>query len=106
MSRKFVGKYRATVLNNADPMQIGRIVVKCSSVLGDTPSDWAMPAFPVTGPQMGAWWLPQIGADVWIEFEQGDRSHPIWSGCWFASAAEVPALALAAPPGVSTFVIQ
>ena len=54
-------------------MQIGHIVVKCPSVLGETPSAWAMPAFPVAGPQMGAWWLPQIGASVWVEFEQGDR---------------------------------
>lgn len=106
MSRKFFGKHRATVLNNADPMQIGRIVVECPSVFGKTPSTWAMPAFPVTGLQMGTWWLPQVGASVWVEFEQGDPDYPIWSGCWFGSAAEVPGLALAAPPGVSNFVIQ
>jgi len=46
------------------------------------------------------------GAGVWIEFEQGDVDYPIWSGCWFGSVAEVPALALAAPPAVPNFVIQ
>lgn len=106
MSEKFFGKYRATVLNNVDPMQMGRIMVMCPSVLGATPSSWAMPSFPVTGIQMGTWWLPQIGAGVWVEFEQGDVDFPIWSGCWFGSAAEVPALALAAPPAVPNFVIQ
>jgi uncharacterized protein involved in type VI secretion and phage assembly len=34
---------------------------------------------------------------VWIEFEQGDPDYPIWSGCWWDSAAEVPP-ALLAPP--------
>jgi len=43
---------------------------------------------------MGVWALPQLGAGVWVEFEQGDPDHPIWSGCWFGSAAEVPAMAL------------
>jgi uncharacterized protein involved in type VI secretion and phage assembly len=106
MSENFYGKYRATVLDNVDPMQTGRILVLCPSVLGETPSSWAMPCFPVAGPQMGTFWLPQVGAGVWIEFEQGDVDFPIWSGCWFGSAAEIPALALASPPGVSNFVIQ
>jgi uncharacterized protein involved in type VI secretion and phage assembly len=106
MSHKLFGKYRATVLDNVDPQQMGRILVSCPSVLGETPSSWAMPCFPVTGPQMGTWWLPQIGAGVWVEFEQGDVDFPIWSGCWFGSAAEVPALALASPPGVPNFVLQ
>jgi uncharacterized protein involved in type VI secretion and phage assembly len=34
--------------------------------------------------------LPAIGANVWIEFEQGDPAYPIWSGCYFNSAAETP----------------
>jgi uncharacterized protein involved in type VI secretion and phage assembly len=104
--KKFYGKYRATVLNNVDPMQMGRIQVSCPSVLGVAPSSWAMPCFQVAGPQMGTWWLPSIGAGVWVEFEQGDVDFPIWSGCWFGSAAEVPALALAAPPAIPNFVIQ
>jgi len=26
---------------------------------------------------------------VWIEFEQGDADLPIWTGCWWDSAAEM-----------------
>ena len=55
---------------------------------------------------MGEWALPQVGADVWVEFEQGDPDRPIWSGCFYGSAAEVPALALAAPPVTPNIVIQ
>jgi hypothetical protein len=27
--------------------------------------------------------VPDSGAGVWIEFEAGDVSRPIWSGCWW-----------------------
>jgi uncharacterized protein involved in type VI secretion and phage assembly len=50
--------------------------------------------------------LPQIGAGVWVEFEQGDIDYPIWSGCWYGSAAEVPALALGAAPALPNIVLQ
>jgi uncharacterized protein involved in type VI secretion and phage assembly len=104
--KKYFGKYRGMVINNVDPMQMGRLMVQVPDISGLIPSTWAMPCFPVTGKQMGTWWLPQIGAGVWMEFEQGDPDYPIWSGCWFGSAAEVPALALAAPPAIPNFVIQ
>jgi hypothetical protein len=42
--------------------------------------------------------VPQIGAGVWIEFEQGDPDYPIWVGCFWGLFAEVPASALTPPP--------
>lgn len=102
----YYGKYRGMVINNADPMQMGRLLVQVPDVMGLVPSSWALPCFPFTGKQMGMWALPQIGAGVWVEFEKGDPDFPIWSGCWFGSAAEVPALALAAPPAVPNVVLQ
>jgi uncharacterized protein involved in type VI secretion and phage assembly len=104
--QKYYGKYRGKVLNNVDPQQIGRLLVQVSDVSGLTPSSWAMPCFPISGTQMGAYMIPQIGAGVWIEFEQGDPDHPIWSGCWFGSAADVPALALAGNPASPNIVLQ
>lgn len=103
---QFVGKYRGTVINNVDPLQMGRIQVQVPDVLGLIPSSWAMPAVGYTGKQMGMWCLPQIGTGVWVEFEQGDPDKPVWSGAWYGSAADVPALALAAPPGVPNVVFQ
>jgi uncharacterized protein involved in type VI secretion and phage assembly len=104
--RQYFGKYRGMVLNNVDPMQIGRLMVQVPDVLGEGTSSWAMPCFPVTGRQMGFWSIPQIGTGVWVEFEQGDIEHPIWSGCWYGSAADVPALALATPPPLSSVFMQ
>lgn len=103
---KHFGKYRGLVLNNVDPMQMGRLQVQVPDVAGLLPTSWAMPCFPCTGKQMGLWAIPQIGAGVWVEFEQGDPDHPIWSGCWYGSAAEVPALALAGNPVSPSIVLQ
>jgi hypothetical protein len=43
---------------------------------------------------------------VWVEFEQGDPDYPIWVGCYWGSAAEVPALARLTPPGVPGITMQ
>jgi uncharacterized protein involved in type VI secretion and phage assembly len=94
------------VLNNVDPMQMGRVQVQVPDVLGVSVSSWAMPCFPVAGRQMGFWSIPQVGTGVWVEFEQGDADHPIWSGCWFGSAADVPALALATQSPLSSVFMQ
>jgi uncharacterized protein involved in type VI secretion and phage assembly len=104
--QKFFGKYRGTVLNNIDPLQIGRLLVQVGDVEGLVPSSWAMPCFPFGGRQMGAYMLPQIGSGVWVEYEQGDPDYPIWSGCWYGSAAEVPALGLAGNPASPNVVLQ
>ena len=104
--RQYFGKYRGSVLNNVDPMQTGRLLVQVPDVLGVSTSSWAMPCFPVAGRQMGFWSIPQIGTGVWVEFEQGDVDHPIWSGCWFGSAADVPALALSTQPPLSSVFMQ
>ncbi|MGH7062538.1 MAG: phage baseplate assembly protein V [Stellaceae bacterium] len=103
---QFLGKYRGTVLNNTDPMQMGRIQALVPDVYGVVPSTWALPCVPMAGPQAGQFVLPPIGAAVWIEFEQGNQDYPIWSGCFWGSAAEVPGLALAAPPAVQPIVLQ
>jgi hypothetical protein len=96
--KRYYGKYRGTVINNIDPEQRGRIMALVPDVLGLTPSSWALPCVPIAGKQEGIFAIPQIGAGVWIEFEQGDPDYPIWTGGFWGSAAEVPALALAPPP--------
>jgi len=102
---EYYGKYRGTVLNNVDPMQKGRLMVQVPDVLGMVPSTWALPCFPFAGKQMGFHAIPQIGAGVWVEFEQGDQNFPIWTGCYYTEG-EVPVLALAGPPVSPNIAIQ
>ncbi|MCG8689351.1 MAG: phage baseplate assembly protein V [Desulfobacterales bacterium] len=105
-TRQYFGKYRGTVINNIDPMQRGRIMVQVPDVAGLTPGSWALPCVPIAGTQQGTWFVPPIGALVWVEFEQGDPDHPIWTGCFWGSAAEVPALAAAGNPASPSIVLQ
>ena len=104
--KQFFGKYRGTVFNNIDPMQMGRLQALVPDVANVIPSSWAMPCVPFAGIQNGFFAVPPIGAGVWIEYEQGDPDYPIWSGCFWGSAAEVPALALATPPPLQAVVLQ
>lgn len=102
---RFYGKYRGTVVNNVDPMMMGRIQATVPDVSGAVPTSWAMPCLPVSGTQNGTFSVPPIGAGVWVEFEQGDPDRPIWVGGYF-SPADVPAMARVVPPGVSGFTFQ
>lgn len=102
--QRYYGKYRGTCVNNVDPMMQGRIQVIVPDVT-IVPSSWAMPCFPVSGIQNGVFTVPPIGAGVWVEFEQGDPDYPIWVGGYY-SAADVPAMARAVPPGLSGFTFQ
>jgi uncharacterized protein involved in type VI secretion and phage assembly len=105
-ANKYFGKYRAFVIDNVDPLQTGRLMVQVSDVSGVLPSTWAMPCLPFAGTQSGFYAVPEIGSQVWIEFEQGDPDYPIWVGCFWGSAADVPALALAGAPGLQQIVVQ
>ena len=106
MSEKFHGKYRGLVLNNIDPMQMNRLQVQVPDVAGLIPVTWAMPCVPLAGLQNGMVALPVIGSGVWVEFEQGNPDYPIWVGCFWGSAAEVPTLARAVPPAVPGITLQ
>ena len=105
MNQPFYGKYRATVLNNIDPMNLGRLMVQVPDVSNILPSTWAKPCLPFAGIQSGMYVVPAIGSGVWVEFEHGDPDYPIWVGCFWGSPAEVPALALAPPPALQKLVI-
>ncbi len=105
-NRAFYGKYRGLVINNIDPLQQGRIQVQVLDVAGLGMVNWAMPCVPVAGIQNGMFALPEIGSGVWVEFEQGDPDKPIWVGCFYGSAADVPALARLTPPGVQGMTFQ
>ena len=105
-AKKFFGKYRGTVVNNIDPLQIGRIQAIVPDVSSTITTNWAMPCVPVAGKQMGTFFVPQIGAGVWIEFEQGDPNYPIWVGGFWGTAADVPALATAGIPASPNMVLQ
>jgi hypothetical protein len=96
----YFGKYRGIVKENKDPENLGRLRALVPEVLKDVVSGWALPCTPYAGNGTGQFTVPSIDAGVWIEFEAGDVSRPIWTGCWWGSH-ELPtdnAGTAAAPP--------
>lgn len=80
LRNRFYGKYRGTVTEvKAD----GRIKALVPAVLGDTATGWCEPCLPFAGEKAGIAFLPEKGTGVWIEFEGGDVSYPIWVGCYW-----------------------
>ena len=75
----YYGKYRGTVVDNRDPTTRGRLRVTVPAVLGPV-AVWAMPCVPYAGPSLGFYTMPELGTGVWVEFEGGDVSYPVWSG--------------------------
>lgn len=95
VENRYYGKYRAFVVDNADPENRGRLRLRIPSVLGnDVVSGWALPCAPYGGAaDQGLFFIPEIDAGVWVEFEGGDLDYPIWVGCFWGKpggATEVP----------------
>jgi uncharacterized protein involved in type VI secretion and phage assembly len=108
-AQQFLGKFRGTVVNNVDPDLRGRLILSVPDVLGVVPSTWAEPCTPLagpTGPPMGVYMVPPIGAGVWVEFEHGDPNYPIWVGCRWGGPSDIPPLAHAGLPVSPNIVMQ
>jgi uncharacterized protein involved in type VI secretion and phage assembly len=84
---RYFGKYRG-VVTDVDAATC-RIKATVPAVLGDADVGWCMPCVPYAGDQVGIVFLPERGSGVWIEFEAGDVSYPIWVGGFWRSG-EVP----------------
>jgi uncharacterized protein involved in type VI secretion and phage assembly len=99
LRNRFFGKYRGVVTDvDASTMRIKATV---PAVLADQTSGWARACVPFAGDNMGFAFLPEIGAGVWIEFEGGDVSYPIWTGCFWHDG-EVPSDATASVKAIVT----
>ncbi len=81
---RFYGKYRGIVTDVDE--STWRIKASVPNVLpGGSATGWCMPCVPYAGPQVGFCMLPEVGSAVWIEFEGGDPSYPIWVGMYWTS---------------------
>jgi type VI secretion system secreted protein VgrG len=83
LDNRYYGKYRGYVSKVDDPLSLGRLKAYVPRLLGEAETGWAMPCAPYAGPDQGLYTVPDVGAGVWIEFEGGDLSRPIWSGTWW-----------------------
>jgi uncharacterized protein involved in type VI secretion and phage assembly len=96
---RYFGKYRGFVVSNEDPDKLGRVQLRIPSVLGDQTSAWALPCLPFGGlPAQGLFSVPEVDAQVWVEFEEGDLRRPIWTGTFWQQPSDTPPDAQKSPP--------
>jgi hypothetical protein len=85
---RYYSFYRGKVLDNKDPDFRGRLKIDVPSVYNGTKADyWALPKGMFAGKQIGLYAIPNIGDVVWVSFEQGDVSYPVWEYGWFINNA-------------------
>jgi hypothetical protein len=75
-NRRFYGMYRGIVVDNTDPLNEYRLKLKIPQVLHDQVTDWA---WSIHQPGVTRT-IPVVGTGVWVSFEGGDPSYPIWTG--------------------------
>ena len=74
-NRRFFGVYRGVVQDNSDPLGKGRVKLRVPQVLFDATTDWAWGTY-TPGIQDTS---PAVGQGVFVQFEGGDPSFPIWT---------------------------
>jgi hypothetical protein len=91
---KYYGKYAGTVRRIDDQDQLGSIWVIVPSMFGETNEVKARACLP-----FGHFYVPDIGTQVWIEFEGGNPAYPLWVGTWYAPGT-TPQTSRVTPPEV------
>jgi uncharacterized protein involved in type VI secretion and phage assembly len=81
------GVVTGVVTNNEDPEKLGRVRIKFPWLSETDESWWARVATPGAGSQeRGAFFLPEVGAEVLVAFEHGDPGFPyVLGGLWNSS---------------------
>jgi len=88
--QKYFGRYRATVINNVDPMRMGRVQVIVPDVSNVIPSTWAMPSSPVGGLQTGMYAVPTIGVLAsWAVLGERPNARDVVGGAMILGAVWV-----------------
>jgi hypothetical protein len=84
---RFYGKYRGIVKTVMDGGDLGKLIVKVKEVYDDKDSPPAWPCAPFAGAGYGLVALPEEGDGVWVEFEAGNPSRPLWTGGWWTDGS-------------------
>jgi uncharacterized protein involved in type VI secretion and phage assembly len=88
---RYYGKYRGFVVDNQDPDKRGRLRLRVPSVLASEVSAWALPCLPFGGlADQGFFMIPEVDAQIWVEFEEGNLHAPIWTGVFWQQPGDVP----------------
>jgi hypothetical protein len=90
---KFYGKYPGLVLENTAPdgeAHLGELLVEVPGILEETPDGSGERPIQVQAKPCflpGFFFIPEAGAQVWVEFVAGDLNQPLWTGVWYPTKA-------------------
>lgn len=79
-SERYYGTYRGNVYSTRDPLNKRRLRLLVPQVMGEAPTEWAWPVDSSGAHQH----VPAVGQGVWVTFEGGDPSFPVWTGTFGA----------------------
>lgn len=88
--RRIYGVVLASVTNNKDPSNLGRVQLSFPWLSGQELSAWARVATPLAGERFGFYCLPEVGDEVLVMFERGDMNHPFVVGSLWHERARPP----------------
>ena len=85
MSRPVKGVVVGLVTDVQDPEGLGRIRLQLPTLGENVESGWARVARALAGPELGAWFQPEIGDEALVAFQNDDIRFPVvlgylWNG--------------------------
>ena len=87
---RFYGVYRGYVHSIDDPKKLGRIQLSVPQIYGEDYHDfWATGRGMYAAQNAGFWLPPKKGDCVYVTFENGDPSYPIWEHGWFTEKQQI-----------------
>jgi hypothetical protein len=75
MADQYFGKYTGIVKDNKDEAKLGHLKVSVPAIFPDEELVEATPALPY-----GYFFVPDVETKIWVEFEGGDPTYPLWTG--------------------------
>ncbi len=90
VKKKFYGVTVGRVINPLDPLALGRVQVQLPMIDDIELSPWARIATPMAGIAHGHYFIPNLGDEVLIAFENGELNAPYVIGSLWNATAPPP----------------
>lgn len=90
LKKKFFGVTTGRVINQLDPLTLGRVQVQLPFIDAIDMSPWARVVTPMAGQLAGHYFIPNVGDDVLVAFEHGDVNVPYVIGSLWSVMAPPP----------------
>jgi uncharacterized protein involved in type VI secretion and phage assembly len=97
------GLYSGSVLDNRDPENLARVLVRVSGLTRGSNDLWARLGTMMAGRDCGTLFIPEVGDEVLVAFVQGDIRAPCVIGALWSKTAPPPSVG---DPAASVMLIR